>query len=90
MAVQNTSTASNGSLLKWIATTSAAVYTVFAVVVWSGGSEASYQATLWASWAAITLVAAATFGIGVLLKRNVTEPAHLAAEDQSPVLTSVG
>lgn len=90
MADQSTSTASNGSLLKWIVAASVAIYTVFAVVVRSGGSEASYQTTLWISWAAIALVAAATFGIGVLLKRNVAEPAHIATDDQSPVLTSVG
>ncbi len=90
MPDQNMSTTSNGSLLKWIATTSVAVYTVFVVVVWSGGSEASYQTTLWASWAAITLVAAATFGIGVMLKKRVAEPAHIVTDDQMPLLTSVG
>ncbi|RLE14503.1 MAG: hypothetical protein DRJ28_05630 [Actinobacteria bacterium] len=90
MADQNTSTPANGSLLKWIAATSAAVYTVFVLVVQSGGSEASYQTTVWVSWAAITLVAAGTFGVGALLKGNIAEPAHSATDDQVPVLTSVG
>jgi len=52
--------------------------------------SASYQTTVWVSWAAITLVAAGTFGVGALLKGNIAEPAHSATDDQVPVLTSVG
>ena len=90
MARQNTSTTRSGLLLRSIAVASTAIYTIFVVIVRSGGSEATYQTTLWVSWAAVTLVAAATFGIGMALRRNDTLSSPNATDDQVPVLTSIG
>ncbi|MFV1970116.1 MAG: hypothetical protein ACC683_03820, partial [Acidimicrobiia bacterium] len=87
MAEDNTSITSSGFLVRWIAVASTAIYTIFVVIVRSGGSEASYQTTLWVSWAAITLVAAVTFGMGMALRRNDTESSRNATDDQVPMLT---
>ncbi len=79
---------STGATLHWIAVFSAAVYTVFAIVAASGGSEATYQVALWASWVLILIMAAAVFGIGsVMARRSVAQ--NITASEPAPVLTSV-
>jgi hypothetical protein len=77
-----------GHTLRAIAIASAAVYSIFAVVVAFGGSDASYQATRWTSWIAVMLMATGTFAIGAATHRSGDATAA-AAPEPAPALTSV-
>lgn len=77
-----------GNALRAIAIASAAIYTVFAVVIAFGGTDASYQASLWTSWVLLMLVATGTFAIGAVMRRTAESP-MAGATDHAPVLTSV-
>jgi hypothetical protein len=88
MARATTTDPARGNTLRAIAIASGAIYTVFAVVVAFGGSDASYQGTLWASWVAVMLMAAGTFAIGAAMQRGANAPAS-AAPEPAPALTSV-
>jgi len=88
MARTTTIDPARGNTLRAIAIASAAAYSIFAVVVAFGGTDASYQTTLWASWVAVMLMSAATFTIGTAMHRGANDPATVASET-APVLTSV-
>ena len=77
-----------GNVLRGSAIVSAAIYTTFAVGVSSGGTNISYQVTLWSLWATVMLVAAGTFAIGAAMHRTVDAPDTTASET-APALTSV-
>lgn len=77
-----------GGALRRIAIASTAVYTLFTIIAASGGSDASYRISLWASWTLIATVAIVTFGIGTAMRRRSTQTEVIPVEGQ-PVLTSV-
>jgi fatty acid desaturase len=87
MAQATTSDPARGNTLRVTATTSAAIYTVFAIVIAFGGSDASYQTVLWSLWLLVMLFAAGTFAIGAAMHRSANQPS--GAIDQAPALTSV-
>ncbi|GMQ93581.1 MAG: hypothetical protein BMS9Abin12_1060 [Acidimicrobiia bacterium] len=89
MAGTRKSNPKSGTTLRGIAIASAVIYTAFVAIVAFGGSDASYQASLWGSWVAVTLVAIVTFGIGETMHRSATT-SDGTSTDHSPVLTSVG
>jgi len=89
MAGTTTSNQKNGTTLRGIAIASAVIYTVFVAIAAFGGSDASYQASLWGSWAAVTLVAIVTFGIGAAMHRNA-KTSDAGSTDHARALTSVG
>lgn len=88
MARTTTIDPARGNTLRAIAIASAAAYSIFAVVVAFGGTDASYQATLWASWFAVMLMSAGTFTIGTVMHRGANDPSTVASE-AAPALTSV-
>lgn len=88
MAKATATNPARGNTLRAIAVASGAIYTVFAVVIASGGSEASYQAALWISWAAVILMTAGVFTIGASMHRTADAPL-VGATESAPALTSV-
>ncbi len=89
MARTHTNAPTDGKTLRWIAASAVIIYTGFTVSVAPGGSDASYLVPLWATWAAVVVVAVMVFGIGVSLGK-ASNAHHVAVDDQRPVLTSVG
>jgi fatty acid desaturase len=87
MAQATTSDPARGNTLRVIATASAAIYTVFAIVIAFGGSDASYQAVLWSLWLLVMLFAAGTFAIGTAMHRSASPSA--GAIEHAPALTSI-
>ena len=87
MARATTTDPARGNTLRGIAIASAAIYTVFAIVVAFGSSEASYQAVLWSLWLLVMVFAAGTFAIGAAMHRTANPPS--GAMDHAPALTSV-
>jgi hypothetical protein len=77
-----------GNTLRGIAIASAVIYTVFTVIAASGGSDSSYQAPLWASWAVVMLAATATFAIGAAMHRSA-ETSVAGAANRTRTLTLV-
>ncbi len=88
MATAMKSDPASGQLLRAIAIASAVVYSVFALVLTLGGSEASYQTPLWGSWVVVMLAAGGTFAIGAAMRLTAEAPSA-GAPDQAPLLTSV-
>jgi hypothetical protein len=81
------SSAGGGALCR-IAIASTALYTLFAIIAASGGSDASYRTSLWASWTLIAAVAIVTFGIGTAMRRRSSQTEAIPVEGH-PVPTSV-
>jgi hypothetical protein len=86
MARAKTSGPARGDMLRAIAIASGAIYTVFAVIVAFGGSDASYQVSLRASWAIVMLVAMGTFAIGSTMYSGTH---GVRTAEDTPILTLV-
>jgi hypothetical protein len=78
---------SQGATVRAVAIAGVGVYTLFAAVAAFGGSDASYQGSLFASWIVVMLVALATYAIGASMKRRTTA---VDTTDHTRVLTPVG
>jgi hypothetical protein len=87
MTKATTGDPARGHTIRVIATVSALSYTVFAIVLAFGGSDASYQAVLWSLWLLVMVVAAGTFAIGTTMHRGANPQSGTL--DHAPAHTSV-